>query len=174
MSLLRIFLWVHTVLLFSLVKAGFLHWILKQNELLLAQSFNVIQLYRCWERNLLIKKLISIFTLWIFHLYVAAFHQHRQMDYTSLSWNDVRLYEFGNPWSRLALTVSRMSTYMFGLYWLQVISLVLSHDLSPCVTYERLLAWTAWWMPRVEQDLIYHRELLYPTPVLTGLLLLEL
>jgi hypothetical protein len=99
MCLLKIFLWVHTVLLFWLVKAGFLHWILKQNELLLDQSFNVIQLYRCWERNLLIKKMISIFTLWIFHLYVAAFHQHLQMDYTSFSWNDVRLYAFCNPWS---------------------------------------------------------------------------
>ena len=101
MCLLKILLWVHTVLLFWLVKAGFLHWILKQNDLLLGQSFNVIQLYRCWERNLLIKKMISIFTLWIFHLYVAAFHQHLQMDYISLSWNDVRLYEFRNPWSRL-------------------------------------------------------------------------
>ena len=41
MCLLRIFLWVHTVLLFSPVKADCLHWLLKQNKLLLAQSLNV-------------------------------------------------------------------------------------------------------------------------------------
>jgi hypothetical protein len=41
MCLLRIFLWVHTVLLFSPVKADCLHWLLKQNELLLAQTLNV-------------------------------------------------------------------------------------------------------------------------------------
>ena len=42
----------------------------------------------------------------------------------------------------------------------------LAHDLS--VTYDRLLAWSAWWMPLVEQDLIYHLDLLCPTSVLMG------
>jgi len=37
--------------------------------------------------------MILIFTLWIFHLYVATFQQHLQMEYTSLSWNDVRLHQ---------------------------------------------------------------------------------
>jgi len=37
--------------------------------------------------------MISIFILWIFHLYEATFKQHLEMDYTSLSWNDVRLHE---------------------------------------------------------------------------------
>ena len=72
-----------------------------------------------WERNLLIKELISMFT-WIFHLYEAAFHQHLQMDYTYLSWNDVRLHEFGYPW-----WPCQEWTDMFGLYLLQVISLSL-------------------------------------------------
>jgi hypothetical protein len=45
----------------------------------------------------------------------------------------------------------------------------LAHDLS--VTYERLLAWSAWWIPLVEQDLIYHLDLLCPTSVLMGFLL---
>jgi len=37
--------------------------------------------------------MILIFTLWIFHLYVATFQQHLQMEYTSLSCNDVRLHQ---------------------------------------------------------------------------------
>jgi hypothetical protein len=47
----------------------------------------------------------------------------------------------------------------------------LAHDLS--VTYERLLAWSAWWIQLVEQDLIYHLDLLCPTSVLMGFLLLK-
>jgi hypothetical protein len=34
-----------------------------------------------------------MFTLWIFHLYVTKFQQHLQMEYTSLSWSDVRLHQ---------------------------------------------------------------------------------
>ena len=92
-----------------------------------------------------------------------------QLKWCSASW--------GSPsWTLICFidTVSRMNTDMLGLYWLQVISFVLAHDLLPCVTYDRLLASAASWMPLVEQDLIYHRELLYPTPVLMGFLLLEL
>ena len=37
-------------------------------------------------------------------------------------------------------SVSWMSTYMFGLYWLQAIWFVFADDLSPCVTYDQLLA----------------------------------
>ena len=69
-------------------------------------------------------------------------------------------------------SVSQMHTDMFGLYWLHVISFVFAHDLSPCVTYDRLLASAASWLPLVEQDLIYHLESLCLTPVLMGLLLL--
>ena len=36
---------------------------------------------------------MSIFTLWFFHLYVATFQQQLQMEYTSLSWNNVRLHQ---------------------------------------------------------------------------------
>jgi hypothetical protein len=59
---------------------------------------------------------------------------------------------------------------MFDLYWLQVISFVFADDLSPCVTYDRLLASAAWWMPLVEQDLIYHLEPLCLAQVLMVLL----
>ena len=71
-------------------------------------------------------------------------------------------------------TVARMNPDMFGLCWLQVTSFVFAHDLSPCVTYDRLLSSAAWWMLLVQQDLIYHLELLWPTPVLMGSLLLNL
>ena len=57
-----------------------------------------VALRNSWEENLSIKELISIFTLWIFHFYQAPFHQHLQMDYTYLSWNDVRLHKCGYPW----------------------------------------------------------------------------
>jgi hypothetical protein len=43
---------------------------------------------------------------------------------------------------------------MFGLYWLQVIPFVLAHNLSPYVTYDRLLASTASWMSLVEHTLL--------------------
>ena len=33
--------------------------------------------------------MVSIFPLWTFHLYVAAFEQHLHMEYTSLSWYDM-------------------------------------------------------------------------------------
>jgi hypothetical protein len=84
-----------------------------------------------------------------------------QLNWCSASWGSL-------SWMLLSFieTMSRMNTDMLGLYWLQVISFVFAHDLSPCVTYDRLLASGAWWMPLVEQDLIYHRELFYPTPVL--------
>jgi hypothetical protein len=36
-------------------------------------------------------------------------------------------------------SVSQMNTHMFGLYWLQVISFVLTPNFSPCVTHNRLL-----------------------------------
>ena len=48
-----------------------------------------------------------MFTLWFFHIYVTTFLQHLQMEYTSLSWDDVRLHkdrlhEFCNPvWDRV-------------------------------------------------------------------------
>ena len=32
------------------------------------------------------KEMISIFPLWIFHLYIAPFQQHMQLEYTSLRW----------------------------------------------------------------------------------------
>ena len=67
-----------------------------------------------------------------------------------------------------------MNTDMFGLFQLQVISVVFAHDLSPCVAYDRLLASEAWWMPLVEHDLIYHLAPLFLTPGLMGLLLLKL
>jgi len=58
------------------------------------------------NETFLIKEMISIFSLWISHLYVVPFKQHLQMDYTSLSWNDVRLHgdllhEFSYPLSSL-------------------------------------------------------------------------
>ena len=34
-----------------------------------------------------------MFTLWVFQIYVATFQQHLQVEYTSLSWNDVRLHQ---------------------------------------------------------------------------------
>ena len=77
-------------------------------------------------------------------------------------------------WLSFIVSVSQMNTDMLGLYWLQIFSFVFAHDLSPCVTYDRLLASEAWWMPLVEQDLIYHTELLCLTPVLMGFLLLKL
>ena len=46
----------------------------------------------------------------------------------------------GSPsWILLSFieSVLQMNTDMFGLYWLQVISFVFAHDLSPCVTYDR-------------------------------------
>jgi hypothetical protein len=84
---------------------------------------------------------------------------------------------WGSPsWILLSFieSVLQMNTDMFGLYWLQVISFVFAYDLAPCVTYDQLLASAAWWMPLVEQDLIYHLELLYLTPVLMGFLLRKL
>jgi len=84
---------------------------------------------------------------------------------------------WGSPswiWLPFIEYVSQMNTDMFGLYWSQVFYFVFAHDLSPCVTYDRLLASAAWWMPLVEQDLIYHIELLYLTPVLIEFLLLKL
>ena len=36
------------------------------------------------------KNIISIFPLWTYHLYVATFQQHLQMEYISLSWYDIR------------------------------------------------------------------------------------
>jgi hypothetical protein len=33
--------------------------------------------------------MISIFLLWTFHLYVAPFQQHMQLEYTSLRWEDI-------------------------------------------------------------------------------------
>jgi hypothetical protein len=41
------------------------------------------------ERNFTTKKIISIFPLWTFHLYVAAFQQHLHMEYIYLSWYDI-------------------------------------------------------------------------------------
>jgi hypothetical protein len=38
-----------------------------------------------------------------------------------------------------------------------IVGRFLAHDMS--VTYERLLAWSAWWIPLVEQDLIYNLDL---------------
>ena len=35
--------------------------------------------------------MILIFTLWTLNLYVGTFQQHLQMEYSSLSWSDVRL-----------------------------------------------------------------------------------
>jgi hypothetical protein len=92
-----------------------------------------------------------------------------QLKWCSASWRSF-------SWILLSFieTMSRMNNDMFGLYWLQVISFVFAHDLLPCMTYDRLLVSAASWMPLVEQDLIYHRELFYPTPALMGLLLLEL
>jgi hypothetical protein len=71
-------------------------------------------------------------------------------------------------------SVSHMNTAMLGLYWLQLISFVFVHDLSPCVTYDRLLASTASWMPLAQQDHIYHLDTLCSTPVLMALLLLNI
>jgi hypothetical protein len=71
-------------------------------------------------------------------------------------------------------SVSQRNTDMFGLYWLQVMSFVFAHDLSPCVTYDRLLASAASWMSLVEQDLIYHLKLLCLTPILIWFLLLTI
>jgi len=53
----------------------------------------LMQLYLLHALNetILIKEMISIVS-WIFHLYVATFKQHLQIDYTFLSWNDVRLH----------------------------------------------------------------------------------
>jgi hypothetical protein len=40
---------------------------------------------------------------------------------------------------------------------LHIISFVFAHDLSPCVTYDRLLVSAEWWMPLVEHDIIYQK-----------------
>ena len=71
-------------------------------------------------------------------------------------------------WLSFIDSMSQMNTDMFGLYWLQVMSFVLAHYLSPCVTYDRLFA------SLVEQDLIYHLAPLCLTPVLIRLLFLKL
>jgi hypothetical protein len=34
-----------------------------------------------------------MFMLWVFRIYVSTFQQHLQMEYTSLSWNDIRLHQ---------------------------------------------------------------------------------
>jgi len=62
--------------------------------------------------------------------------------------------------------------------WLKMSILIvdhfLAHDLPPSVTYDWLLAWLAWWMLLVEQDLIYHLALVCLTPVSMGFMLLKL
>ena len=45
-----------------------------------------LDLLHALNETFLIKEMISIFSLWIFQLYVATFKQHVLMDYTSLSW----------------------------------------------------------------------------------------
>ena len=57
-------------------------------------------------------------TLWIFHIYVATFHQHLQMEYTSPSWSDVRfnqdhLYELCYPLSCLYWTGPYLPSWTF-------------------------------------------------------------
>ena len=83
-----------------------------------------------------------------------------QLKWCSASWGSL-------SWIVLSFieTVSRMSTDMFCLYWLQVISFVFAHDLLPRLSYDRLLASAASWMPLVDQNLIYHLEPFCPTPV---------
>jgi hypothetical protein len=92
-----------------------------------------------------------------------------QLKWCSASWGSL-------SWILLSFieTVSRMNTDMFGLYWWRVISFVFAHDLSPCVTYDRLLASATSWMSLVEQEIIYHLDPLCLTPGLIGFLLLKL
>ena len=83
---------------------------------------------------------------------------------------------WGSPsWIVLSFieSVSRMNNDMLGLWWLQVISFIFAHDLSSCVTYDRLMAWSSRWMPPiVEHDLIDQLDHLCQTPVVMGFMLL--
>ena len=105
-----------------------------------------------------------------FFLYVATFQQHLQMNYSSHSWNDVRVHEFCYPlsslchkWTLICLVCTDCRSFHLS-----------SLDLSPCLTYNRLLASAAWWMPLLEQDIIYHLRHLCLTPILMMLLLLKI
>ena len=106
--------------------------------------------------------------MWIFDIYTATFQHNLQMEYRSLSWNDVRLHkdrlhEFSYPlsslcheWILICLVCTACRSFHLSL---------LMNELAPCVTYYRLLALAASWMPLLEHDLIYHLELLCLTPV---------
>jgi hypothetical protein len=85
--------------------------------------------------------MISIFPLSTFHLYVATFQQHLQMEYISLSWYDI-------PDVLLVVSTSRSFRYS----WL----------ISGCVT--RLTQR----VPLVEQELLTLPEHRSSLPVLCG------
>jgi len=91
-------------------EAGFLQGLLTKNEKKLARSFNftfryiadVLALNRSkfgyfvayiYPIGLEIKdttrNFTIIFRLWTFHLYVATFQQHLQLEYISLRWSDI-------------------------------------------------------------------------------------
>ena len=86
---------------------------------------------------------------------------------SQLKWFSASWWSPSWIWLYFIDSMSQMNTDMFGLYWLQVMSFVLAHYSSPCVTYDRFAS-------LVEQDLIYHLAPLCLTPVLIRFLLLKL
>ena len=83
-------------------------------------------------------------TLWVFHIYVATFQQHLQMEYMSFSWGDVRfhqdhLHEFCNPlsclcykWTLICLVCTDCRSFVFA--WL-----VTMCDIWPVVGVSRVM-----------------------------------
>jgi hypothetical protein len=80
------------------------------------------------------------------------------------SWNDVRLHEdrlheFCYPLSNLCYKWTLICLVCTDSRSFHLCSLMTWHHVWHTM-YDRLLASAAWWMPLVEQDLIYHLELL--------------
>ena len=88
-----------------------------------------------------IKDMISIFTLRIFHLYVATFQQHLQMDYTSLSWSDVRFMRM--------VFVNLVILYRIcvaNAHWCVRFVLIAGHFFcTSLMTYHKVWYITDWW-----------------------------
>ena len=64
------------------------------------------------------KEMISIFTLWIFHLYIATFLQHLHMEYISLSWYDTPELVVPISISLIEGCCWKGSYWTKGSYWL--------------------------------------------------------
>jgi len=117
-----------------------------------------LDLLHTLNETFLIKETISIFSLWIFHLYVATFKQLLQMDYTSLRWNDVRLHvdrlrEFSYPLSSLCHELillcsvctdcmSFFSSWLVTIFDIWLVVGVISMMNATCGTGPYLPSWT--------------------------------